>query len=120
MFSGGYINSSIARTKVFVIGFHFKKMTASRLLFTNLDHNFLPLFTMRLDVVTINSIRDKVSGFVTGSVVDEIVTVIVKKSVVERESVVSARNPARTFQNKRASSAATAPAALGASACTRG
>ncbi len=96
MLSGGYINSSVARTKIFVIGFYLKKMTASRLLFTNLDHNSLPLFTMRLDVVTINSIRDKVSGFVTGSVVDEIVTVIVKKSVVERESVVRWHNVTST------------------------
>lgn len=92
MFSGGYVNDSVARTKVFVVSFYFKKMTASRLLFTNLDHNFFPLFTMRLDVITINSIRNKVGGFVAGSVVDEIVTVIMEKSVVEREPVVSWHN----------------------------
>ena len=42
---------------------------------------------MRFNVVTINSIRNKVSGFVTGSVVDEIFTMIVEKSVVKREFV---------------------------------
>ena len=75
-----------------MIGFYFISMAASRRLTARLNHNFLPLFTMRLNFVTINSIRDKVSGFVTGSVVDEIVTVIVKKSVVECESVVSWHN----------------------------
>jgi hypothetical protein len=42
---------------------------------------------MRFNVVTINSIRNKVSGFVTGSVADEIFTMIVEKSVVESELV---------------------------------
>jgi hypothetical protein len=42
---------------------------------------------MWFNVVTINSIRDKVSSFVTGSVVDEIFTMIVEKSVVESELV---------------------------------
>ena len=87
MFSGRYINSSIARTKVFVIGFYFKNMASSRMLPTYFNHNLLPLLTMRFDVVTINSIRNKVSGFVAGSVVDEIFTMIVEKSVVESELV---------------------------------
>ena len=87
MFSGRYINSFVTRTKVFVIGFYFKNMASSRLLPTYFNHNLFPLFTMRFNVVTINSISNKVSGFVTGSVVDEIFTMIVEKSVVKREFV---------------------------------
>ena len=88
MFRGRKINRLTAFTNVFVFGFNFKVVTASRILLTHSRHNFLPLFAVWLNHVTISLISNEVRGFVAGSVVDELVAVSVKKFIVENQLVV--------------------------------
>ena len=92
MLGGRYINNFIAFTNVFVSSFYFISVAASRRLAAHLDHNFLPCSAMRLNVIPINCISNKMGSFMAGSVVNKIITMFVKKSVVESELVVSWNN----------------------------
>ena len=76
MFSSGNINSFITLTNILILCFNFISMTTSRRLITNSYHYFLPLFTMRLNVISINTISNKMSSFVTHSVIDKSITVL--------------------------------------------
>ena len=75
-----------------MIGFYFISMAASRRLTTYIDHNFLPRYTMWLNVIPINCISNKMGGFMAGSIVNKNITMFVKKIVVESELVVSWNN----------------------------
>ena len=89
MFSSSNINSFVALTNVFMSGFYFISVATSRRLSTNIDHNFLPFFTMRLNVISINCISNKVSSFMAGSVVNKSISILMKKFVVECDFIVS-------------------------------
>ena len=85
MFGGGNVNSFIAFTNVFVSGLYLKVVAATRILTTNVSHNFLPLFAVRFDHVTVSLIGNKVGGFMAGSIVDELVAISMQQIIVESQ-----------------------------------
>lgn len=85
MFGGGNVNSFIAFTNVFVSGLDLEIVAAGRILSTNVSHNFLPLFAMRFNHVTVSLIGNKVGGFMARSIVDELVAISMEQLVVKNK-----------------------------------